>query len=295
MDEEKIIKAGKIASEVKIYARSIIKKGIPLLEIAEKIEDKIAELGGKPAFPVNLSIDNIAAHFTPAHDDTEVAHGLLKVDIGVHIDGWVADTAFSIDMENSEENKRLIETGEEALKKALELVKKDSTKVTLSQLGSVIEETINSKNFNPVVNLCGHSINQYNLHAGVTVPNIDNNSKIHFEEGTYAIEPFVSTGRGRIHEGKPSEIYQLEDEKSVRSPIARKVLQFIKSEYNTLPFCSRWIVKSLGQSSLFGLRELESNGNLHNFTQLVEPQGTKISQAEQTILIKKDKVIVTTL
>jgi len=107
--KEKIIKAGKIASEIKTWIKPQIKKGTLLVEIAEKIESKIIELGGKPAFPTNLSINEIAAHFTPSHEDKTVAEGLLKVDFGVHVDGFIADTAFSLDLENSAENKKLIE------------------------------------------------------------------------------------------------------------------------------------------------------------------------------------------
>jgi len=109
MSEQEILQAGKIASEVKKYALTIVKKNVSLLEIAEKIENKIIELGGKPAFPVNLSINEIAAHYTPTHDDKTTAKGLIKIDFGVHVNGWVADTSFSIDLENSEKNKKLIE------------------------------------------------------------------------------------------------------------------------------------------------------------------------------------------
>ena len=105
MDKEKIIKAGKIAAEAKIFARSLVKPGVSLLEIANKIEAKIIELGGKPAFPCILSINEIAAHYTPSYDDETKASGLLKVDLGVHVDGWIADTAFSLDLEGLEENK----------------------------------------------------------------------------------------------------------------------------------------------------------------------------------------------
>ena len=91
---EKLKKAGAIARQVINYAKSFIKKDTPLLEIAEKIEAKIVELGGKPAFPVNLSINEVAAHSTPSFNDSSLAYGLLKVYIGVHIDGFVADTAF---------------------------------------------------------------------------------------------------------------------------------------------------------------------------------------------------------
>ena len=122
-DVGKIVRAGEIAREAVAYARTIAKKGSSLRELAEQIEGKIRELGGKPAFPVNLSINEIAAHATPAHDSDDKAHGLLKVDIGVHLDGFIADTAFSVDLENSEENKKLIEAAEAALSAAGETVK----------------------------------------------------------------------------------------------------------------------------------------------------------------------------
>ena len=293
METDKIIRAGKIVSEVKKYARSIIKKGVPLLEIAEKIESKITELGGKPAFPTNLSMNNIAAHYTPGHDDKTPADGLLKVDFGVHVDGWTADNAFSLDLEGNEENKKLIEASEKALENALKIMKKD---VSTDEIGKTIQETIESYNFSPVINLSGHSMEHYNLHSGITIPNINDKKNILLEEGFYAVEPFATTGSGRIHDGKPSGIYYLKEIKNVRSPVAREVLEFIKKEYNKLPFCSRWIVKKLGTKALFGLRELEARGNLHHFSQLVEARGSKVSQAEQTVLISKEKgVIVTTL
>jgi len=292
MDVEKILKAGKIASEVKKYAKSIVKFNMPLYEIAEKIEAKIKESGGKPAFPVNLSIDNVAAHYTPSNEDETLAKGLLKIDLGVHIDGWVADTAFSIDLDNTEENKKLVEASEKALKNALKIVKNNCSP---SEIGRIISETIESYRFYPVINLSGHSMEKYQLHSGITIPNIEDNKNIKLKEGLYAIEPFATTGSGRVHDGKPSEIYELKNEKNVRSPIAREILEFIKKEYDSLPFCSRWLVKKFGTKAMFGLKQLENNGNLHHYPPLVEIPNSKVSQAEETILILKDKIIITTL
>ncbi|MDP2628637.1 MAG: type II methionyl aminopeptidase [Nanoarchaeota archaeon] len=295
MDKQKIIQAGRIAKQVKEYARTIVKKDTHLLDIAEKIESKIIELGGKPAFPVNLSIDNIAAHYTPFPEDKTLAHGLLKVDFGVHIDGWVADNAFSIDLENSEENKKLIRASSDALKNAIELIKKNKSKTTTSQIGKIIEETIESQKFSPIINLSGHSMEEYDLHAGITIPNIDDKKEIELKKGIYAIEPFASTGVGKVHDGKPSGIYSLVNEKTPRSQTAREILEFIQEEYQTLPFCSRWIVKKFNSRGLIGLRQLEENGNLHNYPELVESSDAKVSQAENTILIDdKNEVIVTT-
>src|SRR4030043_1606114 len=287
--KENILKAGKIAKQIKEWIKPQIKKGIPLIEIAEKIEDKIIELGGKPAFPTNLSINEIAAHYTPSYNDETHANGLLKVDLGVQVGGWIADTAFSLDLENNEGNKKLIEASKEALKNA---IKKIEEKNSLGEIGKTIQETIESKGFSPVINLAGHEMNEYELHSGLTIFNIKNSKIEKLGKGLYAVEPFATNGSGKVHDGKPSGIYILVNERNIRSPEARKILNFIIEEYKTLPFCSRWLVKKFGTKSLFALRQLEDNENLHQYPQLVDSAGSKISQAENTILID-DEIIVT--
>jgi len=291
MEKAKIIKAGKIAAEAREFAKSIIKPEVPLLEIAEKIEDKIRELGGEPAFPVNLSINEIAAHYTPSHDDTSLAGGLLKVDIGVSVDGWIADTAFSLDLENHSENKRLIEVANAALANVIKIMRSG---ISTDEIGKEIYRTAISNNVNPIVNLTGHEIDRYDLHAGISIPNIDDKKNISLKPGIYAIEPFMTTGSGKVYDGKPSGIYMLLNSKNVRSPVAREILTYITDEYGSLPFCSRWLVKEFGTKALLGLSQLEQQGNLHHFPQLIETSKRKVSQAEHTFLIDKDKVIVTT-
>ena len=303
MNKTKILQAGKIAKQVIEYIKPLIKKDVPLLEIAEKIETKIIELGGKPAFPTNLSINEIAAHYSPSYNDETLAHGLLKIDFGVHVNGWIADTAFSIDLENtvspeasedlkksSEENKTLIEASEKALENAIEIIKENTS---TNEIGKTIQETIESYNASPIVNLSGHAMEKYELHAGVTIPNVQDKTNVLLKKGLYAIEPFATFGNGKVKDGKPSGIYILTDNKNVRSPIAREVLGFIEEEYKTLPFCSRWIVKKFTTKALFGLRQLEDNGNLHQFPQLVETSGKPVSQAEHTVLISDEKIVTT--
>jgi len=291
MDKKKILEAGKIAKQVKDYAKKLVKKDMPLLEIANKIESKIEELKGKPAFPVTLSINEVAAHYTPSHDDETLAHGLLKVDFGVHVDGWAADNAFTLDLEDSKENKKIINAAEQALKKATEKVKNG---MTTSEIGKVIQETIESYDLNPIVNLCGHSMDHYDLHSGFTIPNIDDHKQEPIKPGLYAIEPFATPGSGKVHDGKPSNIYALIDPKNTRSPIAREVLEYIVDEYQTLPFCGRWIVKKFTTKGLIALKQLEEQGILHHFPQLIESSKAKVAQAENTFLIEKDQTIVTT-
>ena len=291
MNREKILQAGKIASEAREYARGFIKKGMPLNEIADKIEDKIVELGGKPAFPTCLSINQFAAHYIPSHDDETLAEGILKIDMGAHIDGWIADTAFSIDLENTDENKKIIKASEEALDSAIKTIKEG---IQLREIGMAVQKTIESYGLNPIVNLFGHGVDRYDLHARVSIPNFDNKKTTEITKGLYAIEPFATTGNGRVRDGRPSGTYRLINDKNIRSPIAREVLEFIIEEYNTLPFCSRWLVKKFGTKALIGLKQLEVNGNLQDYAVLIESSNGKVAQTEHTILVESTGIIVTT-
>lgn len=291
-DTKKILRAGKIAQDVKEYIKPLIKKGTPLLEIAEKIENKIIELGGRPAFPTNLSINEIAAHYTPPYDDETLAHGLIKIDLGAEIDGFISDTAFSVDLENSKENKKLIEASESALKKAEEVIEKN---IQVGKIGKAVQEKIEYYGFSPIINLSGHQIEQYNLHAGLSIPNIDNNQTSEVESGLYAIEPFATNGAGKVKDGKQSEIYLLIDGKNIRNPSAREILEYIAEEYQQLPFCSRWLVKQFGTKALLALNQLEQNGNLHRYAQLVEVNKGIVAQTENTVLIEENgKKTITT-
>lgn len=291
---EALRKAGKIAKQAVEYAKSIIKPGMKLLEIAEKIEAKIFELGGKPAFPVNLSINEIAAHYTPSYNDEALAQGLLKVDIGVHVDGFVADTAFSLNLEEDNQqigiNDKLIEASDDALKSAISVAGKN---IEIWQIGEAIHKAITQRGFSPIRNLSGHELKQYNLHAGLTIPNYNNNNKTELEEGAYAIEPFATNGSGVVYDGKPSGIYKLVERKAVRDALARQILEHVEQEYETLPFCSRWLVKKFGTRSLISLSLLQQAKILHHFPQLVEKMQKPVSQAEHTLIVQ-DKIEVTT-
>ncbi len=284
-------KAGKIHQQVKEYAKSIIKKGIPLLEIAEKIEAKLHELGAQTAFPVNLSINEIAAHYTPSHDDKTPAHGLLKVDIGISINGAIADSAFSLDLEDSETNKKLIKASREGLEAAMRTIKQG---VTLSEIGRVIHKEIGKYGFSPIKNLCGHQVDRYIVHAGQTVPNYDNGSSEEVIESAYAIEPFSTTGSGIVYEGKPSGIYRFVQRKAIRDSLARDIMNYIEHEFKTMPFASRWIARKFGTRALLSLSLMEREGIIYQYPQLIEKSRSPVAQAENTLLILKDKTEVLT-
>lgn len=284
-------KAGEIVKQVKEFAKGFIKKDMTLLEIAEKIEAKIIELKGKPAFPTTLGINEYAAHVTPSYNDEEKVYGLLKVDFGVEIKGYSADNSFSIDLENNEENVKLIKASEEALESAISAIKQGKS---LGEVGQAIQDVAEKNDFSPIINLSGHSIEQYNLHAGVVIPNHNNNNPNKLSDGTYAIEPFITSGQGEVYDGKDSGIYELREIKNVRDTSARELLEYIANEYGTLPFCSRWLIKKFGTRALISLRLIEQTGAIHHFQQLVEKSKKPVAQSEATILIHKGKVEVIT-
>ena len=281
------IKAGKIGAEVLNYAKSIAKPGIQLLELAEKIEKKTAELGAKPAFPVNLSLNHIAAHYTPLPNDPTVykEEDILKIDIGCHLDGHISDTALTVG-----NNTELIKASQDALKAAMKLA---TPGTELREIGKAIQEAIKSHGFSPIRNLSGHQIEKYDLHAGMIIPNFDNGDDNELEEGQIiAIEPFATTGQGKVTEGKPSTIYRLLQSRPIRDPTTKKILQHIEKEFSTLPFCKRDIIKKYPTAN-FSLNILERQEIIKNYAQLIEETKGLVSQAEHTVLVKDKPVILT--
>ena len=291
---DKILKAGKIAQELCRYARSIVIKNRSLFEIATLIDYKIIELGARSAFPVNLSMNEIAAHYTPVFGDETLAHGLLKVDIGIAVDGYIADTAFTVDLDNLEVNKKLIEAAEAAVSAS---VSEFAVGKRLTEIGAEISKAISKFGFSSISNLSGHSIERFVVHAGWTVPNYDSGQKDVLEEGLYATEPFATNGHGRVRDGGKSGIYKInvDSGSGVRDRFARDVLAWIADEYKTLPFAGRWVHAKFGSRGMLALRQLEQAGVLYQYPQLVEVSGGKVAQAEHTVLLLEDgKKYITT-
>jgi len=278
--------SGKIAHKVLNYAKSIARQGVPLLEIAEKVEKEIEEHGAKSAFPINLSINEIAAHYSPLVNDEEKAHGLLKIDLGVSVDGYISDNALTVDLTPEQKYQDLIKASEDALANAIKIIRPG---VTLGAIGKIIQKTINDGGFAPIVNLSGHELKKWNLHAGLTIPNYNNESDTLLKEGMIlAIEPFATTGQGFVIDGRPSGIFKFIARHNTRDIASRKILEFIEQEFHELPFSSRWLVKKFGNRALISLKLLEQANALHHFKQLVEKTKAPVSQAEATVLVTKN-------
>ncbi|ASJ14352.1 type II methionyl aminopeptidase [Thermococcus radiotolerans] len=295
MDErEALIKAGEIARQVKKEVVDMIKPGAKLYDIAEFVERRIVELGGKPAFPCNLSINEIAAHYTPYKgDDSVLKEGdYLKVDLGVHVDGYIADTAvtFRVGMEEDD----LMAASKEALENAISVIRAG---VKISEIGKAIEETIRGYGFNPIVNLSGHKIERYKLHAGISIPNIyrPNDSYVLKEGDVIAIEPFATTGAGQVIEVPPALIFMHIRDRPVRMAQARRLLMHIKREYNGLPFAYRWLQGFMPEGQLkLALAQLDRAGAIYSYQILREVRGGLVSQFEHTVIVEKDGAYITT-
>ncbi len=286
-------KAGKILKNALDNARKSIKPGQSLLEIAERIEKEILENRAKPAFPVNLSIGNNAAHFSPSIDDASLLSedAVLKVDAGVHVNGFIADAAFTLDF--SGKHEKLLQAAEKALASALEKVKIGAR---IGEIGETIEKTIHSLGFKPIENLSGHSLKKFNMHASPEIPNIAKSDARKLEEGmAFAIEPFATNGEGYVREAMQSEIFALDEPKPVRNANARKILEFVSEKYETLPFAERWIAKELKLGEFqrkIAFRELMQAKCIRAYPILREAAGRTVTQAETTVLLSGKDVIV---
>jgi len=286
------IKAGGIAKETQDYARKHLKEGINLFEFAEKAEDYIQKKGGFPAFPINLSQNNVAAHYTPSFEseDLVLEGSVIKVDIGVHVDGFIADSAFTIDF--SGKHSKLVEASENALEAAAKMVKE---KAVLGEIGEAIEEAIRANGSKSVENLSGHGVMAFDAHTFPTVPNVANNDPKELEDGmAIAIEPFSTNGEGFVRDGNQAEIFELNEKKPIRGLEARKLLEFIDENYKGLPFAERWVQRDLKMSNFarkVGMRELLAKKCIGAHPLLKEEEGAIVAQTETTFLLNEGKVI----
>lgn len=285
---EKYKKAGKIAAEVLEYGKGLIKKDASLLDVTEKIESKISELGVKPAFPAQISLNHIAAHPCPEEDDETVfSDQVASLDVGVHIDGYIGDNACTVDL--SGKYGDLVKASKEALEDAINVVQVGAT---LGEIGGAIHDAIVKYGFSPVRNLCGHGLDRFTQHAKPSIPNFDTGDKATIEKGmVFAIEPFASTGAGIVQDSGVGSVFSLINKKPVRSSITREVLKEIES-YEGLPFAKRWLTKKFGAKANFALRELLQKDIIKDYKPLADANKGIVSQAEHSLLIDNDGEVI---
>lgn len=300
--------AGKIVSKVRSDASNLIKNGLAIIDLVEFVESEILKTGAGIAFPCNVSVNEITAHYTsPAGDKNKLVTGdLVKLDLGAEINGYIADSAVTImvpgdnieelfDEDTLELNQKIIDASQAGLDAAISKVKAG---VTVGEIGAVINEAISEYNLNPVKNLTGHSLEQYNLHAGISIPNYNNNDPTVLEEGqALAIEPFATNGEGWVNDCPNSTyIYSFMKKRPFRMKHTQRVLNHIEKNYKYLPFSGRWLTQEFNEHRVnTSLKQLSDAMAIYPYSALKERSGAWVSQKEHTIIVESDGCQITTL
>lgn len=290
--KQDFLKAGALAGEVRAYGKALIVKGASYNEVITKIKQKIAAVGAKPAFPPQIALNDVAAHFLPMPgEDIEFVDQVVKLDIGVSYNGAIGDCAVTVDLSGSFGS--LIEAAEAALLAAEQSIE---VGLPIRNIGKVIEQKITSFGFKPIKNLSGHGLGQYQIHTPPGIPNYDDASRGVIKPGmTFAIEPFASTGRGSIVEAGDATIFCFDKRKPLADDITRVLIAKIK-EFQGLPFSMHDMVGDLSIADVkHGLKQLVKLGAINGYGPLVEAKGARVAQAENSVLVDDDgKVFVTT-
>ncbi|MFH1521059.1 MAG: type II methionyl aminopeptidase [Candidatus Micrarchaeota archaeon] len=283
-DLDKFREVGKIGAKIREESKSLVMSGTAFIDIAETIEQMIVEADCKPAFPVNISVNDIAAHYTPeANSEAVLEDGVVKIDIGVELDGAIADTAYTIDL--SEKYEDLVKCSEDALANAIAAIKPG---VTVGSIGAIVETTAKSMGFKPISNLTGHMIEPYDLHAGIEIPNVKTDDPYEFQVGdVFAVEPFITNGAGYVVDLEQVEIFSLYMPAKIRMRQSRKIVEYVINNYGILPFAERWVRKEFPSKLLVSvaMKELLQNHFLKGYPVLREAGNGMVSQSEHTILV----------
>ncbi len=286
MEEDALRKyrlAHDISDEVIAFSKPMIKEGARILDVAENIEKKTIEMGALPSWPVNFSINNLAAHVTPGiNDPTVLKRGdLVKVDIGCQVDGYISDRAYTICV--GEKSHPMIETSEKATRAALDALVPG---VTVSEISAIIEDIVVGDGFNPIRNLAGHSMAQHSQHEPPSIPNGKTNDQTQIMEGTpIAIEVFTTDGSGWVRESTPTTIYKFLQDRPVRLQEGRKILEMAKKDFHMLPFATRWL-KGISPVKLdMALRQLVEAEALEAYPPLKEESGGMVAVYEDTKIV----------
>jgi len=278
------LKAGQVIRGVRKDVESRDWRGKPYLELCNYVESAIRAKGAEPAFPCNLCADEVAAHYTAEINDERMVpqETILKVDLGAHVDGYVADSAVTLCYRD--ELYDLVDATRSALMEALKVIKSGGR---TTEVGRVVEVYASRRGYVPISNLSGHSLDQYIVHSGTTVPNVWSPSPAVFrEDRAYAIEPFFTTsgGSGVVVEGKSENIFGLVSRKKIKDSKLNNLLEAIWTKRKTLPFAARWFVEDFGKGDVnAALKELVKLRVIRSYPELIEARGTPVAQAEHTI------------
>ncbi|MFQ5977681.1 MAG: type II methionyl aminopeptidase [Candidatus Heimdallarchaeota archaeon] len=301
--------AGKIAHEVHEEIKPMVKTGAKILDIVQKAESLIYNKGARIGFPTNISLNNYAAHYTSPWEDPTVIpdNSVVKVDIGVHIEGFIADTARTYIIGNNQTGLKLKEAAIAGFNAGIEQIAPGER---LAKVGESCEEAINQFGFLPIRELSGHLLERYELHSKKRMPNIKLSHDKSGAEGlieldeAYAFETFASSGIGSVHDIQNRRyIYSLfvkDDGAPIRVPLrsrnTRAVRSHILREFRGLPFAERWVLEKFGASKgRFAMVQLYRAGAVHAYHVLADTKESLVAQHEHTLIITEEGCEITTL
>lgn len=291
--KQNFIRAGALAKEVRAYGKSLIVLGASYMDVISKINQKMIDLGARPAFPPQLALNHVAAHFLPQPgEDMIFSDQIVKLDVGICYEGAIGDCAVTVDLSGKHQN--LIDAAEAALLKAEQSIRVGQP---VREIGKIIEETILSYGAKPIKNLSGHGLGEYKVHKAPTIPNYADRSTAIIQPGmTFAIEPFATNGHGVIYESGTATIFSLVAARPLQSPQARTLLAKIRT-FKGLPFAIHDLIEkeeSLADIQI-GFNELIKCGAVMGYPPLLEQGRGMVAQAENSVLVdEKGNVFITT-
>ena len=286
-------KAGRIASECREWAVRNIRPGVTIRQILETIEAMIRERGAEPGFPAQSSRNHVAAHYCSSpEDDLAYAEGdCVKVDLGVHIDGYICDTAATVDLSADGRWGGVCRASRDALAAAIATV---GDGVAVGDIGAAVERTIMAAGFEPVRNLTGHGLGRWKVHTPPQIPNYAERGAGKLRAGmVFAIEPFATTGKGWIHEAGRAEVFMMTRPPAKAKGLDRDVLRAIES-WRGLPIARRYFAHLDRETVEETLTKLVRQGSLVRYPPLCEDEGSMVAQAEHSIYLGPEGVEVLT-
>jgi methionyl aminopeptidase len=286
--------AGRVAAAAREAGARLIVAGARIRDVCEAVEAEIRRRGGATAFPAQCSRNEVAAHDCPSPEDerTYADGDLAKLDLGVHIDGWVVDTAVTVNVGDRPEHRRLVEGARAALDAAIALA---GPGVPIRRLSEAIASTLSAFGVNPIRNLCGHHVGRWTVHSPPPVPNVPDHAGDRLAVGAVvAVEPFATDGRGVAAECGTPEVFRVAPGQEAGLPLDPGIGGALR-ELRGLPFSRRDLggfPRSVVEASLALLAQ---RGRLAAYPPLVETTGGRVAQAEHSLYVGPDGVEVLTL